>query len=233
MSISPLRLATYNIHGCVGTDRCFDPLRVQAVMNALQADILALQEVETYHHGRDVLGAYQAASDWQVISGPTLLREQGQYGNALLTRLPVVDYALIDLSVAHREARSAIHAVLDYRGIRLEVMATHLGLRPAERCEQVRILLDVLQRREAKADVSLLLGDFNEWLLERRALAALHRHFSCRARMPATFPSRWPLFRLDRIWASAPARLNNIHVFRTTQSRCASDHLPLLGELQF
>jgi endonuclease/exonuclease/phosphatase family metal-dependent hydrolase len=233
MPTSPLRVATYNIHGCVGTDRCFDPVRIQGVLAHMAADILALQEVETYHHGEDVLGAYQQDPQWQVISGPTLLREQGQYGNALITRLPVLDYALIDLSVAHREARSAIGAVLAHEGVRLQVVATHLGLLPAERRHQVRALLDAIRHRGTQADATLLLGDFNEWFLAGRPLRWLHRHFGHSAPMPSTFPSRWPLFRLDRIWASAPARLTDVRVLRTAQSRCASDHLPLLGELRF
>jgi endonuclease/exonuclease/phosphatase family metal-dependent hydrolase len=233
MPLSSLRVATYNIHGCVGTDRCFDPVRIQGVLAHMAADILALQEVETYHQGEDVLGVYQQDPQWQVIAGPTLLREQGQYGNALITRLPVLDYALIDLSVASREARSAIHAVLAHEGVRLQVVATHLGLRPAERRHQVSALLDVLLSRDTQADASLLLGDFNEWFLAGRPLRWLHRHFGRGEPMPPTFPSRWPLFRLDRIWASAPARLTDVRVLCTAQSRCASDHLPLLGELRF
>lgn len=233
MSIPPLRVATYNIHGCVGTDRCFDPARIQGVLAHMAADILALQEVETYHHGEDVLGLYQQAPGWQVIAGPTLLREQGQYGNALVTRLPVLDHALIDLSVAPREARSAIHAVLAHEGVRLQVVVTHLGLRPAERRHQVQVLLDALLRRKTQVDATLLLGDFNEWFLWGRPLRWLQRHFGRSEPMPPTFPSRWPLFRLDRIWVSAPARLTDTRVLRTDQSRCASDHLPLLGELRF
>lgn len=230
-SRSPLRVVTYNIHGCVGTDRCFDPPRIQSLLARLPADVLALQEVETYHHGEDVLGAYQAATDWTVISGPTLVREQGHYGNALITRLPVKDYALIDLSIAKLEARSAIHALLDHEGARLEVVATHLGLRPAERRHQVRILLELLQRRDVAADTSLLLGDFNDWFLWGRPLRLLQRHFASRASSPATFPSCWPLFGLDRIWVSPPGRLTDVRVLDDAQARRASDHLPLIGEV--
>jgi len=226
-------VATYNIHGCVGTDRCFDPPRIHSLLARLPADILALQEVETYHHGEDVLGIYQVAPDWTVIFGPTLVREQGHYGNALITRLPVKDYALIDLSIAKLEARSAIHALLDYEGVRLEVVATHLGLRPAERRHQVGVLLDLLQRRDIAADTSLLLGDFNNWFLWGRPLRLLQRHFASRAHSPATFPSCWPLFGLDQIWVSPPARLTNVRVLDDAQARRASDHLPLLGEVWF
>lgn len=233
MSRRPLVVATYNIHGCVGTDGCFDPVRVRAVLTGLDADVLALQEVETYHHGDDLLGACRARPGLQVISGPTLLREQGQYGNALITRLPVLDYALIDLSVGQREARSAIHAVLAHGDRRLAVIATHLGLRPAERRLQVRRLLAVMQAAREPVDATVLLGDFNEWFLWGRPLRWLQRHFAGGGTAPPTFPSRCPLFRLDRIWASAPARLTRLHAPRTTLARRASDHLPLACELRW
>ena len=229
----PLVVASYNIHGCVGTDGCFDPARVRAVLAMLDADILALQEVETYHHGDDVLAACRARPDLQVISGPTLLREQGQYGNALITRLPVLDRTLIDLSVGRREARSAIRAVLAHGDRRLEVIATHLGLRPAERRLQVRRLLEVMQAAPEPVDATILLGDFNEWFLGGRPLRWLQRHFAGGGAAPPTFPSRCPLFRLDRIWASAPAQLTRMHVLRTALARRTSDHLPLACELRW
>jgi endonuclease/exonuclease/phosphatase family metal-dependent hydrolase len=233
MPLSPLQVATYNIHGCVGTDHCFDPARVQGLFDQIGADILALQEVETYHHGEDVLGSYRKRPGWQVIAGPTLLREQGQYGNALITRLPVLDYALIDLSVGRLEARSAIRAVLSHEGRRLAVIATHLGLSPAERRQQVQTLLGVLQAGAGEVDASILLGDFNEWFLWGRPLRWLHRQFGSASPMPPTFPSRYPLFRLDRIWVSLPARLTSVRTLRTPLSRCASDHLPVMGKVSF
>lgn len=230
--ISPLRVATYNIHGCVGTDHCFNPTRVQCLFDQIDADILALQEVETYHHGDDVLGSYRKRPGWQVIAGPTLLREQGHYGNALITRLPVLDFALIDLSVGGMEARSAIRALLDHQGHHLAVIATHLGLSPAERRQQVQTLLGALQQDRRKVAATILLGDFNEWFLWGRPLRWLHQQFGRSGPTPPTFPSRYPLFRLDRIWVSPPLRLSGVQSLRTPLSRRASDHLPLVGEIR-
>jgi endonuclease/exonuclease/phosphatase family metal-dependent hydrolase len=61
----------------------------------------------------------------------------------------------------------------------------------------------------------------------------LQRHFAGGGAAPPTFPSRCPLFRLDRIWVSAPARLARVHVQRTALARRASDHLPLACELRW
>ncbi len=233
MPTQSLRVATYNIHGCVGTDRCFDPTRVRRVIDRLEADLIALQEVETYHHGRDVLAPYQDTDAWHVISGPTLRREQGHYGNALITRLPVHDYRLIDLSVEKREARSAIHAALRHNDTVIEVLATHLGLKPYERRQQVRRLIQAMSESDFHADITLLMGDFNEWFLWGRPLRWLRAHFGVPSAVPRSFPSRFPLFSLDQMWVSPPARLSNVRAERGGMAREASDHLPLIAQLHY
>ena len=47
---SPIRVATYNVHGCVGTDGRHDPARVSAVIAELDADVIALQEFTYPNH---------------------------------------------------------------------------------------------------------------------------------------------------------------------------------------
>ena len=108
-------------------------------------------------------------------------------------------------------------------------MATHLGLRPAERREQVQQLLHLF--REHPHDPSVLLGDLNEWFLWGRPLRRLHRHFR-HTPSPATFPSGMPFLALDRIWAHPRTMLRKLTVHRTPTARAASDHLPLVATLE-
>jgi endonuclease/exonuclease/phosphatase family metal-dependent hydrolase len=224
-----MTLATYNIHACIGADSRFLPERTVQVLQELDADVVALQEVE--HHAIDdcdLLDYLAEKAGLTAIAGPTLLRETRHYGNALLTRMPILKANQIDLSLPRREPRGAIEVILDWHGQRIQVVATHLGLRPGERRRQVRHLLDLFEA--CPADISVLLGDLNEWLLWGRPLRWLRRHFAP-APHPRTYPARFPLFALDRIWVHPRAALSTIGIHDSPATRIASDHLPLKAVL--
>jgi endonuclease/exonuclease/phosphatase family metal-dependent hydrolase len=226
-----LRLASYNIHIGVGMDGRFRPERVAQVVRELDADVLALQEVQLGEGVFDMLAHLECATGYRGLAGPTLLDPtHGRYGNALLTRHPVAQHRQLDLSVAGYEPRGALDATVDCGdGLGLRVIATHLGLRPTERREQVQRLL-----REVAADhhrgPTVLLGDVNEWFLWGRPLRWLHAHFG-RPPAPATFPARHPVLALDRAWVTPRACLSGIRVHRSPLARLASDHLPLVATL--
>lgn len=227
--MTTLRLATFNIHACIGTDGQFDPFRTARVLQELDADVVALQEVE--HHrvnNLDLLDFLAQYTGMTALAGPTMLRDTRHYGNALLTRLPIASHQLIDLSHATYEPRGALAVRFDLSGKSVLVFATHLGLKPVERRYQVRQILGQFESQHA--DITVLLGDLNEWFLWGRPLRWLHRYFDstphCRS-----FPSRWPLFALDRIWAQPRKALKSVSAHRTNLSRVASDHLPVIAEL--
>jgi len=224
-----LGIATYNVHGCVGRDGREDRGRIAAVLRELDADAIALQELRWQPtQALHVLADLAAQLGYTPLAGPTLLRPDGHYGNALLTRLPVEDQRLEDLSVPGREPRGAIAAVLRTPRGPVTVIATHLGLAYGERRRQMQRLL-ALVRKSAKPVV--LLGDLNEWLLWGRPLRWLRAHFG-RTPAPATFPARWPVFALDRIWVEPASTLERIEVHASHPAREASDHLPLRATLR-
>ncbi|MEX0959429.1 MAG: endonuclease/exonuclease/phosphatase family protein [Burkholderiales bacterium] len=226
-----MRFATYNIHGCVGTDARFDPHRIAKTLQALDADVIALQEVEASRFGGDDVLAFLASrTGMTALAGMTLKRGDADYGNALLTRLPVDAMERIDLSVKGCEPRGLIDVRLRHRDGPVQVLATHLGLRAAERRAQLDLLLAQLGRDPAPSTV--LLGDFNEWWPWSNTLRRLRARFPyCHA--PPTFPTRFPLLCLDRIWLSAGDRPQRVGRERGRTARKASDHLPVWIELDW
>lgn len=219
------KLASYNIHACIGSDGHFDPFRIADVINQLDADVVALQEVE--HHrvnDLDLLDFLAQQTGMIGLAGPTMLRQTRHYGNAVLSRLPIASHRLIDLSMSPYEPRGALQVHLLQGAHDLLVYATHLGLKPAERRYQVKRILAEFEQQQA--DTTVLLGDLNEWFLWGRPLRWLKHYFTttpaCRS-----FPSAWPMLKLDRIWVQPRSSLESLSVHRTKLAVRASDHLPV------
>ncbi len=221
----PLTIATYNVHGCVGSDGQRNSERVLAVLRELDADVIALQELEWQPVAAlDLIADFARELGCEGIAGPTLLKRDGHYGNAVLTRLPVRTVHRVDLSVPGREPRGALDLMLETPRGALRVIATHLGLAPAERRQQIRRILAMLA--PVRPEPVVLMGDLNEWFLWGRPLRWLRAHFG-RAPAPATFPARRPVFALDRIWIEPRSLRTGLAVHSTALARRASDHLPV------
>ena len=224
-----LRLASYNIHCGIGRDGRFSEQRILDVLREIDADVVALQEVESLTSGIDMLGWLAHSTGSHSIAGTTLIHADGHYGNGLLARFPVVSSELLDLTWRGREPRGAIAADIDCSGKKLRVVATHLGLRPAERREQVEQLLRLFRKRPGERAV--LVGDLNEWFLWGRPLRRLHAYFT-ETPAPATFPARSPFLALDRLWTHPRTSLRELQVHASATARIASDHLPLVAEIE-
>jgi endonuclease/exonuclease/phosphatase family metal-dependent hydrolase len=226
--VSVLRVATYNLHAGIGADRRFRPQRLARVLAEIDADIVALQEVASPERGFD-LGAFLARQGgYAHLAGVTFHRPHGPFGNALLTRLPLHAQGVFDLSLPGREPRSAIDATLQHGPQRLRVLATHLGLGPGERAMQARRLLHALEA--ATEDALLVLGDLNEWLPRAASLRCLAERFALPRALPS-FPAPFPSLALDRILAHPAAALRRLWTHRSRAARWASDHLPLVAEI--
>jgi len=234
---STVRLASYNIHLGIGRDGVFAPERIAGVLAECAADIVALQEVPLGPQPYDMLDYLQKATGMHALAGPTLVNKiHGAYGNAMLSRYKVLSVQRLDISIPRSQPRGAIDASLDCRlagfAEPLRVIATHLGLRPAERRLQVPRLLDAIDERDKKGVTpTVLLGDINEWFLWGRPLRWLNAHFR-KPRALATFPSGCPVFALDRIWVRPSRLIMRLEVHRSALSRVASDHLPLFADLR-
>lgn len=224
-------LASYNIHRCVGMDGRYDIGRVVEVIRALDADVIALQEVDFPLGGPavDLLDLLAHETNLVPIAGPIIYSDVGHYGNALLTRAEVLAVRRFTLAQHGREPRGALDVDLRCDDVRFQVVATHLGLRPFERRNQIRRILTLFRGgREPAA----LLGDFNEWLPWGRPVRWMHRFFG-KPPAPATFPSFLPVFALDRVWVHPLRALRRIEPVKTPVARRASDHLPVRAVVEW
>jgi endonuclease/exonuclease/phosphatase family metal-dependent hydrolase len=229
-------VATYNVHGCIGSDGRHDPDRIATVINELDADVVALQEF-TYPASvaldTRTPVVLTTLDRYECALGPTRERRRKMvtecFGNALLTRHPLIEVHRIDLSRGRREPRGALAATVDLGdGLHLHVLGAHLGLRLRERRFQVQQILDYLAT--VRNERVIVLGDFNDWLPGRSAAHVLDTLLGRPLRRPS-FPARWPLLALDRIWVKPAAALCDARAHISPAARRASDHLPIVGEL--
>ena len=221
-----LRIASWNMHAGVGLDGRFAPERTARVLAELDADVVALQEFGS-RRAFDMLAHLEQAAGARGISMPTFSRHGCDFGNVVLSRLEVRSSACIDLACDRREPRNAVDLVIEGQGAGLiRIVATHLGLRRAERAEQFARLGAALC--DASCLPTVLLGDFNEW--RPRTLARFTDDVA-RMRAPATYPSPFPVAALDRIYVAPATALVELSVHRTRTARNASDHLPLVATL--
>jgi endonuclease/exonuclease/phosphatase family metal-dependent hydrolase len=235
-----LKILTYNVHSCVGTDRRADPARVADVIAGTGADIIALQELDV---GRKRTGGVDQAHmianllNMQAHFHPALHVEEEKYGDAILTALPTRLMKAGPLPSVG-ETRGAIWVQVDLAGMPLNVLNTHLGLRNIDRVRQMDTLLntDWIGNAEFQAAPGIVCGDLNA-IPSSPAYKALARQFRdaqllAGGKPRPTFPSRFPVLRLDHVFVSEGLGVNSATVVGDPLSRRASDHLPLLVTLQ-
>lgn len=221
-----MRIATYNIHDCIGRDRRYDPDRIARVILELNTDLIALQEV-TLDHAGELARRFECLSGMKAIDGTLFERGVGRYGNLLLTTHHILDSKQHDLSFHRCEPRGAIDVTLEINAAPIQICVTHLGLRIHERQRQILHLSALLSEQPPP---TILLGDFNVWRHTRAFASLTAAGFS---HIPVqTFPT-WPLpvLSLDRIFAQAPLRVARCWRHDSPLARIASDHFPLVAEI--
>jgi endonuclease/exonuclease/phosphatase family metal-dependent hydrolase len=224
-----LRIVSYNVHACVGRDGRFMPERIADIVEPLEADFLALQEVEDRSVAGTTVSEFLGARlGMHAYRGVTLRRQDADYGNLLLSKHAARVSVLHDISVRAGEPRGCIEVDVDIDDLHVRLFATHLGLRVRERLQQVERLAPALRRDDA--DLRILAGDINEWRPAGRALRALHEIFEPAPRR-RTFPSHLPAIALDRILVAPRHALAEIRTVNNAESRMASDHLPLVCDV--
>ncbi|MDP2339455.1 MAG: endonuclease/exonuclease/phosphatase family protein [Deltaproteobacteria bacterium] len=235
ISLLSIRVATWNVHGFVGTDGRRDPRRTLAVLQELDADVIALQEVDC--DGLDSLAA-MAALHHEVLLGPACPDRNG-FGNAIISRFPCDQQRVRNLTVEGFEPRNVVDVQLRVdSGLfpagaghgRLRVLATHFGLDRRERRAQAERLAEIVDDDSdagGPSDLTVVLGDLNAFDRGESSVAPLLTRFAPALKV-RSFPAFLPVMRLDRVLVSHPAVVS-VATHRSRLSRTTSDHLPVVG----
>ena len=237
-----IRVATYNIHKCVGIDRRYSPERIADVLGELEADVIALQEVVC--HGDRGRREHQAEFLAERLGmhfcfGENRKHFGGDYGNAILSRFPITSFQNYDISIRQREPRGCLRAEIDVAARKeFHFVNLHLGTSFFERRKQVRKLLvahvlddpTITGRR-------IIAGDFNEWVsgLTTRLFQARFQSVDPKLDLGTrrTFPGIAPLVHLDHIYFDPDFTLQRASLHKSRKAMIASDHLPIFADLEF
>ncbi len=236
---------TYNVHGCVGTDGQLDHVRIADVIASGNPDVVALQELDAQRVRSG--GLHQARVIAELLGmgfhfHPAMrVKDTEEYGDALLSKLPLRLVSAGELPTAKErlafEPRGALWASVSINGVEIQIINTHLGLGSKERRFQIEKLLgaewlahpDCVQPTVFCGDLNALPGSAVYRSIRQRMRDT--QHCVENVRPQATFPSRYPMVRLDYIFISDDVVCRDVTVVRTPLARVASDHLPVVADL--
>jgi len=244
-----LRLFTLNIHkGFSVFNRRFVLPELRDAIRTFSADVVCLQEVLGEHSGHQLSqptwppqSQYEFLADtvWrQHAYGRNAVYTQGHHGNAVLSKHAISSYQNHDISIAGREQRGLLHCVLALPDQRpaLHLITVHLSLTEGHRQQQLQKLCAFIEAEIPLTAPLLVAGDFNDW--RGRVHAVLAREAGLQevfvestGRAARSYPARWPLLRLDRIYARNVQSAKPVTLLRKPWSHL-SDHIPLGAEVR-
>lgn len=228
-----LKVASYNIRKSLGTDRRRNPTRIMQILREIDADIVALQEVDRRFGQRAATLSADAiveTTPYAPINFAIRQASLGWHGNVLLVRkgIEILDQQRIDLPAL--EPRGAVLADLSLDGTPIRVVGMHLGLIGRYRLRQAQAVISYLERIEGTLP-TIIMGDLNQWNTEGGCLAQFAAHHNVIVPGPSFHSSR-PLLPLDRIITSRDFEVEKSGVHHSALSRRGSDHLPVWAELR-
>lgn len=204
-----------------------DADRIITVLRELDADVIALQEVDRRFGQRETVISRAALDDtpWRPAAVNRRPRSLGWHGNTLLVRRTIEIVDAEPMVLPTLEPRGAVCAELRIGKRTIRAIGTHLDLSGLRRRDQIRALMAYLAKRPGVMPC-MIMGDFNQWGQSSGAMREFQSPWQSLAPGPS-FPSRRPIARLDRIVASGEWRCVESGVHHSVTASRASDHLPV------
>lgn len=239
---------TMNVHmGFNLLNRRFVLPELREAIRSVSADVVFLQEVLGAHarHAQKHMNwpegpQYEFLADtiWtQFAYGQNAVYPDGHHGNALLSKFPILRHQNRSVSIRGHEERGLLHCVvaIPHRALEVHAICVHLGLQESHRQRQLEVLCAMLEEEIPEDAPLIIAGDFNDWrqlghaVIDRCGLTEVFQQ--AHGHLARTFPARWPVLRLDRIYLRN-ARAHEPRVLSARPWSHLSDHAPLLAGIK-
>lgn len=229
---SMIHVASYNIRKSVGTDWRRDPARILDILNEVDADVVALQEVDRRFGSRTTSLSPEmvaAHTDYNAISFGVRAQSLGWHGNTILHKRGIKVLHTMSLTLPALEPRGAVLADLEIDNQKLRVIGLHLGLVALWRQRQAQSVLNQIDVLD-EALPTVIMGDLNQWTTEGGCLAHFSRNHNVVEPGPSFHSSR-PMLNFDRIITTTDIEVTEAGVHQSDLARRGSDHLPVWARL--
>lgn len=236
-----LRIVSYNIHRGRGMDRVRDVARIADVLRHHEPDIAAVQEIVANRawdaEGSQLRVLAERTGLPHATTALNCIRREGVYGNATLSRFPIDVAENFDVSLPLQIARGVLYTRHRLPHGVLHVLNAHLGFAGIEQRLQLRHAFKLLEDYASPDEPVVALGDMNDWRHRIAGSVAIPAGWRCAIgdaadAGPPTFPSREPIGALDKVFVRGPVVVLRAHVSRLALAKVASDHLPVIADLE-
>ena len=235
---------TYNIHKAIGNDRKYRPERIIEILRELDADFLALQEVDhgaPRSSGEDLAAVIAEGLGMQHVLGLNVKLAKGAYGNAILSKYPIAGSRNMNISWGIKKRRGCLVAHIQLpKKKELVIFNVHLGLAAFERMFQIKRVLESHSLTGLRHLPQIILGDTNDHNHKLNPVleaAGFQDSVTGMGKGHHTFPSFMPrpmrpLLRLDKVFHNEHLQPSEHKVIVNQKTRQASDHLPVMVRLK-
>jgi endonuclease/exonuclease/phosphatase family metal-dependent hydrolase len=252
-----LKILSYNIHkGFNVGNKQFLLEEIRAAIRLVDADLVFLQEVCGFlpSNPESSVSCLSAESQFEYLAdsiwdhhayGKNAIYQNGDHGNALLSKFPFVCWENIDISTNKYSRRGLLHGVIQInfeknnksQTGKLHVLCVHMGLFEGERKSQIKKMCERILEHIPEDEPLILAGDFNDWSASSdraitQYLNLTEGYKNIHGSLAKTFPSWAPMIKLDRVYVRG-VEVQSAEALKGSPWNSLSDHVPLYLELKF